>query len=95
MTIRLCNTSECAFFVDLALKNADPDSPITDNQINNAFKLDFKGGSIPGNSEINLSITFAPLEIVTFDLKLVVHAREKIAKKIPLKTKGMEPTIKC
>lgn len=48
--VKLCNTSECAFFVDVSLKNADPENKIVENQIINAFKLDFKNGSIPGNS---------------------------------------------
>lgn len=48
---------------------------MTENQINSAFKLNFKGGSIPGNSEIELAITFAPLEVATFDLKLIVQAK--------------------
>jgi hypothetical protein len=43
------------------LKSANADSKISESQINNAFKLDFKSGSIPGNSEIDLGITFAPI----------------------------------
>jgi hypothetical protein len=89
ISVKIINTSECAFFVDVALKNANPDNKTSENQINNAFKLDFKSGSIPGNSEINLGITFAPIEIQNFDLKLIVQAREKVAKKIPLKSKGV------
>lgn len=60
MVVKLINKSDCAFYVEICLKNANAHSNITDSQINNAFKLDFKGGSIPGNSEIAIGLTFAP-----------------------------------
>jgi len=50
-------------------------SRITESQVNSAFKLDFKSGTVPANSEIDLGITFAPLEIANFDLKLVVQVK--------------------
>lgn len=95
ISVKVINTSECAFYADLVLKPFDSTKKILESQINGAFKLDFKSGIIPANSEIELGLTFSPIEIMNFDLKLVVNARERAPKKIPLKTKGIEPVIKA
>ena len=95
--VRIKNASECAFYLDITLKNACSglEHKVSESQISNAFKLDYKNGVIPGNSEIDLGITFSPLEVVNFDLLLVVNARERVPKKIQtMKSKGIEPVLK-
>ncbi len=61
--MKIKNDSECAFYLDICLKNANSgkETSISENQISNAFKLDYKNGVIPGNSEIDLAVTFSPL----------------------------------
>ena len=61
MMVKIKNASDCAFYAEVCLKNWDTEQPQTEQQINNAFKLDFKGGVIPANSEIDVRITFAPI----------------------------------
>ena len=48
--IKIKNTSDCAFYADVCLRNWSEEETHTEQQINNAFKLDFKGGVIPANS---------------------------------------------
>ena len=48
--VQIKNISQCAFYLDIALKNANPEVNISESQINNAFKLDYRNGVIPGNS---------------------------------------------
>ena len=50
IVMQIKNISECAFYLDISLKNANPDGNINESQINNAFKLDYRNGVIPGNS---------------------------------------------
>lgn len=56
--------------------------------------MDFKSGVIPANSEIDLGITFAPVDIADFDLKLIVTSKDRAPKKIPMKTKSFDSTAK-
>lgn len=52
INIQIKNLSECAFYLDINLKNNlnEAENKVSENQINNAFKLDYKNGVIPGNS---------------------------------------------
>ena len=100
MTVNLKNSSDCAFFVDLQVKNNNFEvtNPPSESQINSAFHLSYREGVIPANSEIQVDITFVPVEVINFDLKLIVTAKERMPKKLPststLKSQGQDPSMK-
>jgi len=63
MSVTLKNTSNCAFFVDLHFRNnrfEEGYNPPSDSQISSVFNLDFKEGTLPGNSELTVGIFFNP-----------------------------------
>jgi hypothetical protein len=76
--VKLKNSSNCAFFVDLQFKNnrfeEGYETP-TEGQILSVFSTDFKEGVLPANSEITVSIIFSPAEVHNYDLKLAVTAK--------------------
>lgn len=89
--VRLKNTANCAFFVELQFRNnrfEEGYQPPSEAHLASVFALDFKEGTLPANSELTLAIFFSPSEVQHYDLKLVVTAREKAAKGSSLKGRG-------
>jgi len=52
MNFKIKNTADCAFFIDLSLRNDDfnVQNPPNDSQLSTVFNLSFKEGTIPANS---------------------------------------------
>ena len=82
------------------LKNDGNSSEIQNNSsemhLNNIFNLSFKEGTIPANSEICVDLIFSPLQVASYDLRLIVSAKQKAPRKIStLKQRGLQPSTKC
>jgi len=95
--VTMKNSSTCAFFVDLQFKNnnfQDGYNIPSEAQILNVFSTDFKEGILPANSEITVGIIFSPADVLKYDLKLSVTAREKVPNSTGLKGRG-DSSQKC
>lgn len=92
--MKLQNVSDCTFYTEVSLKPTDPNATITTTQINSSFHLDFSEGIIAAHSEILIGITFTPVEVMEFDLQLVVTAKDKLPKATKTSARGNN-VIKC
>ena len=79
-TVTLENFSNINFFVEIEIKPKD-EKLQNDHRLRSviakSFNLDFKEGTIAGNSKLEIGIIFQPVEIIEFDLTMECVARER------------------
>lgn len=66
------------FNVELYLRSNDKKLPLND-----WFDLDFQEGIIAANSQIDIGVTFSPIEVADLDAELVCCTKERPLKGTP------------